>query len=103
MNVMIEDLIVAIDRSENGGKVIVVIGASEHVLKREVVRRASWVKHFRRIPSAEKKAYMRRFPSRFDKIRRYLSIIRIFRSIDKVNKLINALSPGLVIVDDKNI
>ncbi len=98
---MSNTLLLAVDVSKDDGMVIAVVGASEHVLKNEIVRRASWVKHFRKIPSTEKRAYMRRFPTRFFKIYRYLSIVRVFNDVERATLFINSLSPGLLIVDDK--
>ncbi len=96
------DLVVAIDASRDGkSMVIAVVGAREHLLKSEITRRSSWLQHFRRIPSNEKRRYLRKFPDRFSRIQGFLAVIRVTRSIDEADKIIANIKPSLVVVDDK--
>ena len=91
-------LVVAIDPSR---PVIALVGAEEHVLKRVVARRASWARHYREIPSREKRSYMKRFPERYRRLLQYLTVSRVCFTIDCVDRALRALNPELVILDDK--
>ncbi|MCD6300492.1 MAG: hypothetical protein J7L82_00285 [Staphylothermus sp.] len=99
---MNKDLIIAVDRSENGGRVIAVVGADEHVLKSRVFGQyCAGLKHFRRVPSRRKSMYIRFFEKRFMKLSRVLEVVRIVKTVSKVNEIIQLYRPVLVIVDDK--
>ena len=88
----------AIDPS---GPVTALVGAEEHVLKRDVVRRASWAKHYREIPSREKRSYMKRFPARYRRLLQYLTVSRVCFTIDCIDRVLRTLNPELVVLDDK--
>ncbi len=75
----LSDLVIAIDLSEDGTRVIVLIGAREHVLKSsDFLNYTSWIKHFRRIYSKRKYSYLTKLPKCFSKISSYLIYIKSF-------------------------
>ena len=83
------------------GPVTALVGAEEHVLKRIIVRRASWVKHYREIPSREKRSYLRRFPQRYRKLLQYLAVSRLCFTIDCIDHVLRDIQPELLVLDDK--
>ncbi len=96
------NLIMAIDRSEDGGRVIAIVGAYEHVLKSRVFGQyCTGLKHFRRVSSRRKARYIRFFEKRFTKLKEVLELIRIVQTIDKVNEIIQIHQPALIIIDNK--
>ena len=100
--VAISDLVIAIDLSEDGPRVIALVGARDHVLKsRSFLYHVAWVKHFREVPSPRKSSYMKRFPRRFLRVRRYLDIVRIVRSVEALLSAISMHRPRLILVDNK--
>ena len=71
----------AIDLSEDGPRVIALIGGREHVLKsRGFLYATSWVEHFRRV-SPRRRGYLRKFSRYFPRISQYLEHVRIFREV----------------------
>jgi len=91
--------------SKDGAKVIVLIGAKEHVLKTpSFAKRASGLKHFREIGSDRKRTYLKAFPKRFDKLKQHLEIVKVLRyseeSIRYIDDYLHRVQPSLVIVDD---
>jgi len=96
------ELVLAIDLSEDGPRVIALIGAEEHVLKTASFLRATrWVRHFREIGSDRKRAYLSLIPKRLEKVKPFLEIIKIHRDVDTIQVVVKELKPILVIVDDK--
>jgi len=93
---------VAIDLSEDGPRVVALVGAREHVLKSSrFLRACKWVKHFREIGSDRKSSYLSAFPKRFEKLRPFLDIVRICLDAQAIQRIIDELGPRVVIVDDK--
>jgi len=94
--------VVAIDLSEDGLKVIAVVGAREHVLKRSTfLDYTSWVVHFRKLHPRRKHSYLAKFSKRFPKISGHLLYARIFTSENEMLKFIMQLRPSVILVDDK--
>jgi len=81
--------------------VIALVGVEEHVLKRVIARRASWARHYREIPSREKRSYIKRFPTRYRRLLQHLTVSRVCFTIDCVDRVLRALNPELVVLDDK--
>ena len=99
---MLRDLVIAIDLSEDGPRVIALVGAKEHVLKDSTFLKATkWIKHFREIGSDRKKTYLSLFPRRFEKVKSSLDVVRIYFNVNKIQVIPKGLKPLLVIVDDK--
>lgn len=95
-----------IDRSEDGTRVIVLVGAREHILKNQKFSStASMLKHYREVRSKEKRSYIKTFPRRYAKLLRYIEIARVYvysaKTLEEVNVLLQNLKPALVIVDDE--
>jgi len=66
--------VVAIDLSEDGRRVVALVGAKEHLLKdSKFLRVSKWLKHFREIGSDRKKAYLTLIPRRFEKVKPLLN------------------------------
>jgi hypothetical protein len=100
----LSDLIIAIDLSEDGPRVIALVGAREHIVKsRFFSRLCTGLRHFRRVGSDRKSSYLRFFIRRYSKIRGYLEMARIFLPADELISYINTLSHkvAIAIVDDK--
>lgn len=92
----------AIDLSEDGPKVIAVVVASEHILKRgSFLDHTSWVAHFREVHPRRKSSYLAKLPNRFAKVSEYLLHVRIFRSEAELLNFIKTLKPAVILVDDK--
>ena len=97
---------VAIDLSEDGPKVIAVVGAREHVLKsQEFSTIAARLKHYREVRSKEKRSYIKAFPRRYLKLLNYIETAKVYvygvKAIEEINTLLQKLKPALIIVDDK--
>ena len=93
---------IAIDLSEDGPRVVAVVGARASILKTRVFGNlCSGLEHYRRVPSWRKKRYLKFFERRYSKLKEFLSIARVALSLDEVNRIASFLDPGLAIVDDK--
>jgi len=78
------------------------VGAREHVLKNpRFLYHAGWTKHFREIPSHRKRSYIKRFPTRFSKIKRYFTVVRIATSINECLEVVRNIRAPVLIIDDK--
>jgi len=96
------DLIIAIDLSENGARVIALVGARECTLKtRRFARATAWIKHFRELGSDKKRQYLTTFPRRFRKVREYLELVKICMDIDCVQRYVDQYKPYVVMIDNK--
>ncbi len=81
------------------------VGAREHVLKScEFARKASGLKHFREIGSDRKRMYLKALPRRFNKLKPFLELAKVFRysegTIEFIDGYLRRVRPALVIVDD---
>ena|GEM_PF-1023729 len=99
-------MIVAIDLSEDGGRVIALVGAREHVLKRGGFSAiAATLKHYREVHSKRKHSYIKAFPRRYLRLYKHIDVARIYvytpEALKEINTLLRKLKPALVIVDDK--
>ncbi len=93
---------IAIDLSEDGPRVIALVGAREHILKtRGFLYATSWIEHFRRVPPRRKSGYLRKFSRYFPKISQYLDHVRIFRDVDPLVRFAMICRPAVILVDDK--
>lgn len=93
---------IAIDLSEDGPRIVALVGAREHVLKDgRFLRVSKWLKHFREIGSDRKKVYSTLLPRRFEKVKPLLDVVKIRFNVSEVQVLLEGLKPLLVIVDDK--
>ncbi len=61
----------------------------------------SWVRHVADLSKCEKTRYLHLLPTRFRKVKPYLSIVKAFSNLLPCNNLINHLKPAVVLVDDK--
>lgn len=96
------DLILAIDLSEDGPKVIALVGAKASVIKTRVFGNlCSGLEHYREVPSRMKVRYLRFFERRYLRLKDFLSIARVLLYIDKVNDVVRSLDLGLAVIDDK--
>ncbi len=78
------------------------VGVREHVLKSRMFGRLCvGLRHFRRVSSNRKAAYLRFFVRRYSKLREVLDLVRIVRSVDEVEGILRRYGPALVIIDDK--
>lgn len=98
----LRDLVVAVDVSRDGAKVIAVVGVEEHVLKsRWFQRLVSWAKHYRRIGSNKKHGYMDKFPRKYVKVLKHLVLSRIYLSTESVGEDLRSRNIAVVLIDDK--
>jgi len=96
------DLVVAIDVSEDGSRVVAVVGARVHVLNsRRFGRLCTGLKHFRRVSSDRKTGYLRSFAKKCFKLREVLDVVRIVWSVNDVINILSIYRPALVVIDDK--
>lgn len=103
---MLSDLIVAIDLSEDGPKVVALVGIKEHVLKDQRFSTiASTLKHFRRIPSRNKHTYINAFTRRYAKLYSHIALAKVYiyepRIDNELDTLLHRVQPSLVLIDDK--
>ncbi len=92
----------AIDRSEDGARVIVLVGAREYILKREnFLNSVSWLEHFREIHPRRKRSYLAKLPKRFLKVSKYLLYVKVFTDINELLRFVKRINPAVVLVDDK--
>jgi len=95
-------LVIAIDLSKDGYRVIAIVGAKEHVLKnRDFDRATTWVRHFREIGSDRKKRYLSTLPRRFKKIKQFLELSRICFDVPCAQSYVYRYRPLVILVDDK--
>lgn len=88
--------------SEDGPRVIALVGARANILKTRVFGNlCSGLKHYRRVPSWRKKRYLKFFERRYSRLKEFLSVARVALSLDEVNRIASSLDLGLAIVDDK--
>ena len=88
--------------SEDGPRVIALVGAREHVLKSRTFNQLCvGFRHFRKISSDRKLRYMRLFERRFSRVKEMLELVRIAFSVEEVSNIVKASKPVLIIVDDK--
>ena len=90
--------------SEDGPRVIALVGAREHVLKsRAFGRVCSGLRHFRRVGSDRKARYLDFFRRRYAKLKSLLEVVRIYLSVEELRRFINEISPlvAIAVVDDK--
>jgi len=93
---------VAIDLSEDGPRVIALVGAKEYVLKSRFFGQVcTGLKHFRRVSPDRKARYLRFFEKRYSKIRELLALARIVLSIREAKTLIEIHRPVLIVIDNK--
>jgi len=94
--------VIAIDLSEDGPRVIAVVGVREHVLKSRVFGRlCTGLRHFRRVSPDRRASYLRFFSKRYPKLREILDLARIARSVDAVESLLHRYRPALIVIDNK--
>lgn len=99
---MFHGLVVAMDVSEDGPRVVALIVAREHDLKmREFLNNVSWLKHFRKIHPREKRSYLAKLPKRFLKVSRYLLYVKIFTNMEDLLNYTEQFKQALLLVDDK--
>ena len=88
--------------SKDGPRVIVLIGAREHILKsRSFLYATSWLRHYREVPSRLKKSYLRRFSKHYPRIAEHILLARVYREVSQTVSLTEKLSPSVLLVDDK--
>lgn len=90
--------------SEDGPRVIALVGAEEHVLKSRAFGRAcSGLKHFRRVGSDRKARYLEFFRRRYAKLKNLLEVARIYLSVGELRQFADIVSPrvAIAVVDDK--
>ncbi len=88
--------------SKDGPRVIVLIGAREHILKsRSFLYATSWLRHYREVPSRLKKSYLRRFSEHYPRIAEHILLARVYREVSQTVSLTEKLSPSVLLVDDK--
>ncbi len=76
----LNDLIVAIDLSEDGPRVIALVCSREHILMpRSLLYATSWLRHYREVPSRLKKSYLRRFNKHYPRITEYTLLARVYK------------------------
>lgn len=93
---------IAIDLSEDGPRVIALVGAREHVLKsRGFLYATSWVEHFRRVSPRRRRGYLRKFSRYFPRISQYLEHVRIFREVNPLVRFVVMCRPAVILIDDK--
>ncbi len=85
---------------------IAIACAREHILKSQrFTTIASSLKHYRKVPSARKKTYLKTFIRKYAKPYNYLEVIRILPynlgAMSNVNRLLSEVKPALIIIDDK--
>ncbi len=96
----LNDLIVAIDLSEDGPRVIALVCSREHILMpRSLLYATSWLRHYREVPSRLKKSYLRRFSKHNPRIAEYMLLARVYRGAPQA--ITERLSPSVLLVDDK--
>jgi len=103
---MLDNLVIAIDLSEDGPRTIALVGIKEHILKaQDFSTIASTLKHYRELPSNRKRSYIKAFPRRYSRLYNCIETARVYMysssSIKTINTLLKLLNPVLVIVDDK--
>ncbi len=95
-------MVIAIDLSEDGPRVVALVGAREHVLKsRGFLYATSWIKHFREIPSRMKVSYLRKFVRHYPRISRFLTHVKILREASYLPSFVEQVKPSLILVDNK--
>ena len=93
---------IAIDLSEDGAKVIALVGSRESILKsRTFSTLCIGLEHYRRVPSWRKARYMRFFEKRFLRLREFIDAARVVPSPSEVDRVLQIVRPGLVVVDNK--
>ncbi|MHC1628001.1 MAG: hypothetical protein ACXQTI_04115 [Candidatus Nezhaarchaeales archaeon] len=93
---------IAIDLSEDGRRVVALVGAREHLLKDgRFLKVSKWLKHFREIGSDRKKAYLSLLPRRFEKVESLLDVVKIRFNVSEIQAILEGLKTLLVIIDDK--
>ena len=93
---------IAIDLSEDGARVIALVGGWEHVLKSRVFSTLCiGLEHYRRVPSWRKARYMRFFEKRFLRLREFIDVARVVLNPNEVDRVLRVVRPGLVVVDNK--
>ncbi len=101
--VALGDLVVAIDLSEDGPRVIALVGAREYVVKSRVFGRAcSGLRYFRRVGSDRKTRYLESFRKRYAELKSLLEVAKIFLSVEELRRFVDGASPriAIAIVDD---
>ena len=92
---------IAIDLSEDGPRVIALVGAREYILKsRGFLYATSWVEHFRRV-SPRRRGYLRKISRYFPRISQYLEHVRIFREVNPLVRFVVMCRPAVILIDDK--
>ncbi len=98
----LSDLIIAIDLSEDGPRVIALVGAREHIIKTSrFIKSLSRLRHVREVGSDRKSRYISLIPKRIQRVKEILEIVRICRDLACVENTLKQLSPLVVLVDDK--
>lgn len=93
---------IAIDLSEDGPRVIALVGARESILKTRVVGNlCSGLEHYRRVPSWRKARYLKFFEKRYMRLKVFLDIARIVFFPSEAERILFTARPGLAIVDNK--
>lgn len=90
--------------SEDGPRVIALVGAREHIVKSRAFGRAcSGLKHFRRVGSDRKARYLDFFRRRYAKLKNLLEVVKINLSVEELCRFINTmpLHVAIAVVDDK--
>jgi len=99
---MLDNLVIAIDLSEDGPRTIALVGVKEHVLKSRLFSRLfTGLRHFRRVSPDRRASYLRFFSRRYLKLREMISLARITHSINTVENLLHRYEPVVIIIDNK--
>ena len=93
---------IAVDLSENGARVIALVGAREHILKSRIFGRlCTGLRHFRRVSPSRRASYIRFFERRYMKLKEVLALAKVTLSVDSAERILSFYRPAVIIVDDK--
>jgi len=92
-------LLVFVDESDS---VYGLIAIREGSLK-DIVKKLSWVKHFKDMGKKSKRKYLRAFPRRFLKVKQMLVFSKIFFQVEELIRFLNSIKRDveIIVLDDR--
>ena len=92
----------AIDYSSKKVTFYSIVGICENVLKSRMMYRVKWLAHISRLPKYNKRRYLIKFPSRYQKhVFPFLILAKISKDLNRIVIYLYELKPDLLIIDDR--